>query len=103
MRAIAAGADNTSVLGRRLSVSKQAGAKTVAVLQQRGYVTHDPDPHEGHKAAANACRSLNSAATSSDRCRSVRGRQADAPQDACRTVGDGSAAASAMSVWASRG
>jgi DNA-binding MarR family transcriptional regulator len=49
MRAIAAGADNTSELGRRLSVSKQAAAKTVAVLQERGYVTRDPDPHDARR------------------------------------------------------
>ncbi|MCU1658912.1 MAG: hypothetical protein JWO57_3568, partial [Pseudonocardiales bacterium] len=34
MRAIAAGADNTPELGRPLSVTKQAAAKTVAVLAQ---------------------------------------------------------------------
>jgi DNA-binding MarR family transcriptional regulator len=44
MRAIAAGADNASELGRRLSVSKQAAAKTVAVLEERGYVAREPDP-----------------------------------------------------------
>jgi hypothetical protein len=37
MRAIAAGADSASELGRRLSISKQSAAKTIAVLQQRGY------------------------------------------------------------------
>src|ERR1700685_4676876 len=36
MRAIAAGAGNASELGRRLSVSKQAAAKTIAVLQEPG-------------------------------------------------------------------
>src|SRR5471030_127559 len=49
MRAIGAGADNTSELGRRLAVSKQAAAKTVAVLQQRGYVTREPDPHDARR------------------------------------------------------
>jgi DNA-binding MarR family transcriptional regulator len=49
MRAIAAGADNTSELGRRLAVSKQAAAKTVALLQERGYVTRDPDPHDARR------------------------------------------------------
>ncbi len=49
MRAIAAGADNTSELGRRLSVSKQAAAKTVAVLRERGYVISDPDPHDARR------------------------------------------------------
>jgi DNA-binding MarR family transcriptional regulator len=44
MRAIAAGAGNASELGRRLSVSKQAAAKTIAVLQARGYVARDAAP-----------------------------------------------------------
>ena len=49
MRAIAAGADNASELGRRLSVSKQAAAKTIAVLQERGYVARDTDPRDGRR------------------------------------------------------
>jgi DNA-binding MarR family transcriptional regulator len=49
MRAIAAGADNTSELGRRLSVSKQAAAKTVAVLMKRGYVAREPDPRDARR------------------------------------------------------
>ncbi len=43
MRAIASGADNASELGRRLAVSKQAAAKTVAVLEERGYVARSAD------------------------------------------------------------
>lgn len=49
MRAIAAGADNVSELGRRLSVSKQAAAKTVAVLEERGYVTRGVDPLDARR------------------------------------------------------
>jgi len=49
MRAIAAGADNASELGRRLSVSRQAAAKTIAVLQERGYVTRDTDPRHARR------------------------------------------------------
>ena len=49
MRAIAAGSDNASELGRRLSVSKQAAAKTIAVLQERGYVARDPDPRDARR------------------------------------------------------
>ncbi|WP_033344325.1 MarR family winged helix-turn-helix transcriptional regulator [Catenuloplanes japonicus] len=44
MRAIAAGATTTSEVARRMSVSKQAAAKTIAVLQERGYVTSAADP-----------------------------------------------------------
>jgi DNA-binding MarR family transcriptional regulator len=44
MRAIAAGANNASELARRLSVTKQAAAKTIAVLQERGFVARDADP-----------------------------------------------------------
>jgi DNA-binding MarR family transcriptional regulator len=46
MRAIAAGADTASELGRRLSIAKQSAAKTIAVLQERGYVTREPDPRD---------------------------------------------------------
>ena len=49
MRAIAAGADNASELARRLSVSKQAAAKTVAVLEQRGYVARRTDPIDARR------------------------------------------------------
>ena len=49
MRAIAAGADSASELGRRLSVSKQAAAKTVAVLEQRGYVARGADPLDARR------------------------------------------------------
>jgi DNA-binding MarR family transcriptional regulator len=44
MRAIAAGAGNASELGRQLSVSKQAAAKTIAILEERGYVSRDAPP-----------------------------------------------------------
>ena len=49
MRAIAAGADSASELGRRLSISKQSAAKTIAVLQERGYVARDTDPHDARR------------------------------------------------------
>jgi DNA-binding MarR family transcriptional regulator len=49
MRAIAAGADDASELGRRLSVSKQAAAKTVAMLEERGYVTRGADPLDARR------------------------------------------------------
>ena len=49
IRAIAAGADNASELGRRMSVSKQAAAKTIAVLQGRGYVARDSDPRDARR------------------------------------------------------
>lgn len=49
MRAVAAGAGNASELGRRLSVSKQAAAKTIMVLQERGYVSRDADPLDARR------------------------------------------------------
>ncbi|MQA36174.1 MarR family winged helix-turn-helix transcriptional regulator [Modestobacter roseus] len=49
IRAIAAGADSASELGRRMSVSKQAAAKTIAVLQERGYVGRDIDPDDARR------------------------------------------------------
>jgi DNA-binding MarR family transcriptional regulator len=49
LRAIGSGADTASELGRRLSVSKQAAAKTIAVLEQLGYVDRDADPSDGRR------------------------------------------------------
>ncbi|CDZ30977.1 MarR family transcriptional regulator [Neorhizobium galegae] len=43
MRAIAASADNASELGRRLSISKQAAAKTISLLEERGYLARAYD------------------------------------------------------------
>ncbi|MGY4928897.1 MarR family winged helix-turn-helix transcriptional regulator [Streptomyces sp. 900105755] len=49
MRAIVAGADSASELGRRLSITKQSAAKTISVLEQRGYVARDPDPRDARR------------------------------------------------------
>jgi DNA-binding MarR family transcriptional regulator len=49
MRSIAAGADSASELGRRLSVSKQAAAKTILVLEERGFVSRDADPLDARR------------------------------------------------------
>jgi DNA-binding MarR family transcriptional regulator len=49
IRTIAAGADSASELGRRMAVSKQAAAKTIGVLQARGYVVREPDPHDARR------------------------------------------------------
>ncbi|MCU1597141.1 MAG: MarR family transcriptional regulator [Glaciihabitans sp.] len=49
LRAIVAGADSASDLGRRTSVSKQAAAKTIAVLVERGYVVSAPDPNDARR------------------------------------------------------
>jgi DNA-binding MarR family transcriptional regulator len=46
LRAIEPGADNASDLARRLEVSKQAAAKTIAVLLERGYVVRGEDPSD---------------------------------------------------------
>src|SRR6187402_393140 len=50
LRAIAAGAESVSEVGRRTSVSKQAAAKTVAFLEDSGYVLRGPDPQDGRRA-----------------------------------------------------
>jgi DNA-binding MarR family transcriptional regulator len=47
IEAIGAGADTASELGRRLSVTKQAAAQTIAVLEQLGYVERQADPGDG--------------------------------------------------------
>jgi DNA-binding MarR family transcriptional regulator len=44
LEAILSGADSASDLGRRMSVTKQSAAKTIAVLEDRGYVRREPDP-----------------------------------------------------------
>ena len=49
LRAIHTGADTASELGRRLSVSKQAAAKTIAALQRLGYVERKADPADGRR------------------------------------------------------
>ncbi|MFJ6088437.1 MarR family winged helix-turn-helix transcriptional regulator [Streptomyces sp. NPDC092369] len=47
LRAIDEGADTASELGRRLSVSKQGAARTIAALEKLGYVEREPDPSDG--------------------------------------------------------
>lgn len=49
MRAIAGGAETASELGRRLSISKQAAAKTIALLEARGFVGRDQDAQDGRR------------------------------------------------------
>jgi DNA-binding MarR family transcriptional regulator len=49
LRAIAAGADSASELGRRMSVTKQAAARTVTVLEDRGYVERKVDPADARR------------------------------------------------------
>jgi DNA-binding MarR family transcriptional regulator len=49
LRAIDTGAGTASELGRRLSVSKQAAAKTIAALDGLGYVEVGPDPADGRR------------------------------------------------------
>jgi DNA-binding MarR family transcriptional regulator len=49
LNAVAAGADSASDLGRRLQVSKQAAAKTIALLEERGYLVREPDPGDARR------------------------------------------------------
>jgi len=49
MRAIVAGADSASELGRQTSVSKQAAAKTIALLSLRGYVAVEADERDSRR------------------------------------------------------
>jgi len=49
MRAISAGADSASELGRRMSVTKQAAAKTIEALLGRGYVVREADPSDARR------------------------------------------------------
>lgn len=47
--AIEAGAASASDLGRSLSVSKQAAAKTIATLERRGYLAIEADPDDARR------------------------------------------------------
>jgi len=49
LRAIDRGADTATELGRSLSVSKQAAAKTIAALERLGYVERDTDPTDARR------------------------------------------------------
>ena len=49
IRAIDAGADTASELGRQLGVSKQAAAKTIGFLEERGYVSGEVDPRDSRR------------------------------------------------------
>jgi DNA-binding MarR family transcriptional regulator len=50
LRAIADGAGTVSEVGRRTSVSKQAAAKTVAFLEEGGYVRRARDEHDRRRS-----------------------------------------------------
>ncbi|WP_037915255.1 MarR family winged helix-turn-helix transcriptional regulator [Actinacidiphila yeochonensis] len=43
LHAILSGADSATELARRMSVTRQAAAKTIAALEERGYVARRPD------------------------------------------------------------
>jgi DNA-binding MarR family transcriptional regulator len=49
LRAIDEGATDASALGRALGVSKQAAAKTIAALEQLGYVDRLVDPADARR------------------------------------------------------
>jgi DNA-binding MarR family transcriptional regulator len=49
IRAVGAGADSASELGRQLGISKQAAAKTIALLEERGYLAREVDPGDARR------------------------------------------------------
>lgn len=49
LRSILSGADSASALGRAMSISKQAAAKTIALLEGRGYLLREADPTDGRR------------------------------------------------------
>jgi DNA-binding MarR family transcriptional regulator len=49
IRAIDAGADTASELGRQLGVSKQAAAKTISILEDRGYIASEVDQRDARR------------------------------------------------------
>ena len=46
LHSILSGADSASELGRAMSITKQAAAKTIALLEERGYLAREPDPND---------------------------------------------------------
>lgn len=52
LHSILSGADSASELARRMSVTRQAAAKTIATLEERGYVERRSDPADGRMDAA---------------------------------------------------
>jgi len=46
LHSILSGSDSASELGRAMSITKQAAAKTIALLEERGYVAREPDPSD---------------------------------------------------------
>jgi DNA-binding MarR family transcriptional regulator len=49
MRAILSGAETSVDVARRMSVSKQAAAKTIIALEERGYVTREADSRDARR------------------------------------------------------
>src|SRR4051812_32088104 len=49
LHSILSGAENASELGRAMSVTKQAAARTIAILEQRRYVVREVDPTDRRK------------------------------------------------------
>ena len=43
LHSVLAGADSASALGRSMSITKQAAAKTIALLEERGYLARESD------------------------------------------------------------
>ncbi|MEF2979398.1 MarR family winged helix-turn-helix transcriptional regulator [Subtercola sp. YIM 133946] len=46
LHSILSGAADASQLGRAMSVTKQAAARTISILEQRGYVMREPDSED---------------------------------------------------------
>jgi len=49
LRAIAAGADSAQLVAARTGVTKQAAARTVAALEERGLITRSPDTTDARR------------------------------------------------------
>lgn len=98
LRAIGSGADTASELGRRLAVSEQAAAKTIAALEAMGYVAREADPADARRkplrvtARGREMVEIGGALFDDVRAVGVRGRRRDARPPA---VGPASARAAA--------
>jgi DNA-binding MarR family transcriptional regulator len=111
LQAIGAGA-TASELGDRLGVTKQAAAKTVAMLEEAGYVDRSGDPHDARRKVVTPTRRGRELLAASalafgdvvDEWAAVVGRgEISRLHDTLRTLGVGRAARLDLGAWSGSG
>ena len=97
IRSIDAGADTASELGRQLGVSKQAAAKTIGFLEERGYITGEADQRDPRRRRFTVTPEGHALISASDRVAAAWATTGKRPQTAMR-VRDPSARAAGSGV-----